>query len=155
MIFGWLAKKAEQSQRDEAERFLVSLRGGEIGIINAVHGSAMFWAVFCERQGSDVYNMEQWILSKPFFPTEIGKLIKAQQKQGTNTAATGLMVWLFSARALLYPELRLSGREIWGQLIRSTIDSELQAEETCRAMGYPIDSVDRTKIPLGLQKLDR
>ena len=155
MIFGWLAKKAEQSQSYEADRFLTSLQGAEIEVIDAVHNSAMFWAVFCERQGSDVYNMEQWILDKPFFPTEIGRLIRVQQKQGTNSAATGLMVWLFSARALLYPELRLRGREIWKQLGRSTFQAQMMAEAHCLAMGYSIDTIDRAKVPAGLEVLTK
>jgi hypothetical protein len=154
MIFNWLNKKAEQTQRYEADRFIVSLKGGDVGLIDAVHGSAMFWSVFLEKQGADVYEMEQWILGRLLFPTELGKLIKDQQKQGTTSAVTGLMAWLFSARALLYPDLRLGGREIWEQFNRSTYEAETIASQSCKLMGYPTISIDRTRVPSGLEKLN-
>ena len=153
MIFNWLNKKAEQSQQYEADRFLTSLRGADTAVIDSILGTAMFWAAIYKTKSVDLYGMEEWLPEKPLFPTELGKMIKVQQKQGTNSAATGLMVWLFSARALLYPELRLSGRNIWEQLGRAGLQAERLAMMSCSEMGIQSPWIDIFRVPDGLEKL--
>ena len=155
MIFGWLDRKAEQTQRNEADKFIVSLKGADLGLIDTVHGNAMFWAEFHRRKGKDLYEMANWIFDKNemWFPLTLGKMIKDQQKHGRFSTATGLMVWLFSARAILQPELRLGGRELWEQLSRSTFEAEMIAGQSCLAMEYSTNFVDHSRIPFGLEKL--
>ncbi len=157
MIFSWLGKKAEQTQRYEADKFVITLKGADLATIDAVLGSAMFWAEFQRRKGKDLYGMANWILDKSemMFPVTLGSMIKDQQKIGNFSAATGLMVWLFSSRALLYPDLRLGGRELWGQLARSSTEANIIADQSCLAMGYSTDSVDRSRIPVGLELLNK
>jgi hypothetical protein len=153
-MFGWLNKKAEQSQAYEAERFLVSLKGGDVHVVDAIMGTTIFWAAIYKAKSIDLYDMESWIIANPLFPIELNKLIRVQQKQGTQSAATGLMVWLFSARSLLYPEQRLSGRNIWEQLGRASLFSEKIAFESCAAMGLQEPSIDYLRVPYGLEKLE-
>lgn len=153
MILGWLKKKFEQQQSYEAERFLVSLEGGDTVVIDMVLGTAMFWAEFYKNKGIDLYSMEEWLLNKPLFPLELNKIIKRLQKQGTEASATGVMVWLFSARALMYPEQRLSGRKIWEQLSRASLLSERIALEQCAAMGMLSPYIRPYRVPNGLENL--
>ncbi len=155
MVFGWLNRKFEQSHRYEADRFLTSLRGGDVGVIDMVLGNAMFWSEFYRRSGHDLYEMESWIMRDMLFPVALGKNIKAQQNQNAPATATGLMVWLFSSRALLYPELRLSGREIWQELSRATPDTEEFAFNACVAMGWSSPDIDFARVPSGLERLER
>jgi len=106
---------------------------------------------------------EQMIFQKDymFFPVEVGQMIKAQQKQNTTSSTPGLMVWLFSARALLEPQLRLTGREVWAELARATDLSEALADEMRRAtiMNGALEISDRIfdkdLVPLGLENLER
>ncbi|MDK9694885.1 MAG: hypothetical protein OEL76_00670 [Siculibacillus sp.] len=153
MIFGWLNRKAEESQRREADRFLVSLQGADATVIDGVLGMAMYWAAIYKKNGIDLYQMEDWIGRSILFPMEIGKQVRIQQKQNTLSSATGLMVWLFSSRSLLYPELRLGGRQIWMQLGRATLLSEQIALDCCAAMGLDSTFIDRLRVPNGLEAL--
>ena len=153
MILGWLRKKTEQTQQYEFERFFVSLQGADTDVIDSILGTAMFWAAIYKNKGIDLYGMEEWLMDELLFPTELNRLIKVQQKQGTMIAATGIMVWLFSARALLYPEMRLGGRNLWGQLSRASERSEMIALASCSAMGLHSPWIDRTRIPYGLENI--
>jgi hypothetical protein len=153
VIFRWLQKKAEQTHSYEAERFLVSLQGADGDVIDQVLGTAMFWAAVYKSRNLDLYNMEEWLAGNLLFPVELNKMIKIQQKQGTTVAATGLMVWLFSARSLMYPEQRLSGRKIWEQLGRASLSSERIALESSAAMGLKAPWIDYMRVPSGLEKL--
>lgn len=48
----------------------------------------------------------------------LSKVIRDQQKQGKLNTAAALMIWLHSARSMLTPEIRIKGREMWGELSR-------------------------------------
>ncbi len=120
-----------------------------------ISASTMFWAEMHKKENKDLYCMEEWLDKNLLYPILIGKKIKILQKQGTTTGVPGLMVWLFSARALLHPELRLSGRQIWSELNKSTIEAELLAKEFCDAMVISSSSLDRCRVPRGLEQLNR
>lgn len=53
-----------------------------------------------------------------FVPFKLNRLIQQYQRDGAPILAAGVMVWLHSARAILQPELRLTGREMWRELVR-------------------------------------
>ncbi|WP_103224039.1 hypothetical protein [Roseibium marinum] len=153
----WLSKKATEAQRREADNFLVSLKGADQLALDVVSAATMSYAAYFEAKGRDVYRMALWIEDKEqmMFPLEIGQMIKAQQKQKTTSSTPGLMVWLFSARALLEPQLRLSGRDIWSQLSKSSEESEVLASEMCVAMNLSHSPFDRHLVPIGLEQLQR
>ena len=117
----------------------------------------MFWAAFYGNKGRDLYSMENWINLKEnaLFPLELGQSIKGLQKQGTTLVVPGLMVWLFSARALLHPDQRFFGRELWKELARSSFESEGIAIDFARNMGLKIDGINAMKVPYGLESLSR
>lgn len=154
-MFGWLEKRMSRTMRDEADRFLVSLKGADQGALDVVAATTLYWASFYASKGRDLYAMELWLPKEMLFPTEIVSSIKALQKGGGQSSVPGLMVWLHSARALLYPELRLAGREIWAELEKATPDGQALAEELAAANGkFPIVS-SISQIPFGLERLDR
>ena len=156
-MFGWLQKKFTTTQLNEVESFLRSLRGAEQGVIDLVCGAQMYWAAFyaAPQRAKDLYFMENWILEQSFFPVELGSNIRALQKQGTTSSVPGLMVWLHSSRALLTPELRLSGRMLWAELVKASGEAEQLAYEMCGVGGYDPLPFDRTRVPFGLEPLAR
>ncbi|MBA4206872.1 MAG: hypothetical protein C0457_17930 [Polymorphum sp.] len=156
-IGSWLEKRAIKAQQDEVAAFLLSLKGADAFVIDSVAAATMTYGKYFEGKGKDVYNMAYWIAEKEFmaFPLEIGYMIRVQQQQKTVSSTPGLMVWLFSARALLEPQLRLSGRELWSELARATDESEELAEDMCEVMNLPSAGLDRYRIPIGLEVLQR
>lgn len=48
----------------------------------------------------------------------MGNIIRIYQKENMNQSALGIMVWLHSLRAVVYPEIRQLGREMWVELAR-------------------------------------
>jgi hypothetical protein len=45
-------------------------------------------------------------------------LIKQLQKDGNLGAAAGAMIWLHSLRTIIYPEVRMFGKQLWRELYR-------------------------------------
>jgi len=154
-MFGWLEKKTSATMRADAERFLVSLQGAEQMALDAVAATTIYWASFYAAKGRDLYAMALWIPGEKLFPVELVSSIKALQKGGGQSSATGLMVWLHSARALLYPELRLAGRNIWSELAKATPDAQTLADEVAAANGQFAIINLISQVPVGLEPLDR
>jgi hypothetical protein len=48
----------------------------------------------------------------------VGDLTRKMQSQGRNDNAAALMPWLHSLRCYNFPEIRIYGREMWGELSR-------------------------------------
>ena len=154
-IRSWLEKKFASSQQVEAEQFLTSLRGADNDLLDMIAGAQLYWAAFYSKKGIDLYEMETWIQSRLMFPSEIAGLIKGLQKQRTTGSVPGLMVWLHSSRALLWPELRLAGRQIWQELSKATDMAERLAVDMCIASHVSIQVCDRRRIPGGLEAIRR
>ena len=151
MVLNWLLKRVENTHQREAQNFLLSLQGAPREALEMIHASAMFWGAFYRNGDVDLYAMDRWIHQGPYFPATILKTIKALQKKNKQDSAVGLMVWLFSARALLYPDLRLGGRQIWREFQRSSIVSEHYAFELCSAADLEIHEIDFERFPDGLE----
>lgn len=155
MIFKWLVSKATDVQQGEASRLLTSLRGADNELIDLVSAQTMYWANFYRKQGLDLYNMADWILSDTMFPVKVVAIIKDLQKQGSPTSTVGLQIWLHSARALITPELRLVGRELWAELVKAGPEAEVLAHEMSMAGNIPPWFDDRTAVPVGLEPISR
>ena len=154
-MFGWLEKRVSATMRADAERFLVSLQGAEQEVLDVIAGTTIYWASFYAAKGREMYSMELWLPREKLFPVELVSSIKTLQKGGGSSSATGLMVWLHSARALLYPDLRLAGRNIWSELAKATSDAQDLADEVAMANGkFPIVNLI-SQIPMGLEPLAR
>lgn len=154
-MFGWLEKRTSASMRDDADRFLVSLKGADQMALDTVAATAAYWASYYASKGRDLYSMESWLLSHKLFPVELVSSIKTLQKSGSASSAPGLMVWLHSARALLYPDLRLGGRNIWSELAKASPDAQGLADELAAATGRFLIVCHVSQVPSGLEPLDR
>lgn len=153
-MFKWLDKKFSNTQREEATRFLDSLRGADIGVIDMISAQAIYWANFYYAEGLDLYDMEGWIMSNMMFPAQLVSNIKTLQRDGS-MSNVGLQVWLHSSRALLYPELRVFGRDIWAELAKATPDARAMADEMHMQTRLLPEYLDPQKVPSGLEKLSR
>ena len=151
MVFGWLNRKFEKIQRDEVDRFIISTRGADTEVVDMIHGYTMFWAAFYSDLSINLYSLDDYLPSNLLFPVQLTKHIKLQQSENNQPSATGLMVWLYSARALMYPELRLSGRHLWGELKRSTFGADQFARHLAAQTGFLTYKFDRSRVPEGLQ----
>ena len=156
MIRRWLTSKMIRVQQHEAEAFLTSLKGADVAVIDMTLAVTMHWAEFYKARNRDLYLMANWIEHDLAFPLELNRSIRDQQKQGAPMAATGLMVWLHSARALCEPQLRLLGRQIWEELASASVESEAIASDLAAAsqeLGVPVDNgvFDYRRVPLGLE----
>lgn len=123
-MFGWLGQKfqhwAADKQRDEMQRFVTSLRGQTAEELGVVVLMATIVRLTVEERTLPPTLLEGLSHTEAdlYAPLHIGRLIKDLQKQGSMPQAAGAMVWLHSVRAILTPELRLLGREMWAELKR-------------------------------------
>ena len=121
----WLKRKIQiasvKAATEDLERFLKSLRGAsdeEIGMLVVV---ATMIRVNLRKKGR--LHDEYLRIPTPgdgsgYAPLFLSRLIKTFQKNGQPTDASGAMVWLHTVRSLAFPELRVLGREMWGELHR-------------------------------------
>ncbi|ODT74489.1 MAG: hypothetical protein ABS76_36880 [Pelagibacterium sp. SCN 64-44] len=153
-MFGWFGKKAEDTQREEATRFLDSLRGIDQDGLDSIAALAWFWAQKYAETGLDLYEMDSWLSQRMFFPTELVKSIKVLQRD-RSASGVGLHVWLHSARALMYPELRVYGRDIWAQLAKASPEATSLAIQFYQQAGMRFGETDPSRVPTGLEPLNR
>lgn len=154
-MLNWLEKKFSKTQNQEALQFLQSLKGAEDSSLDLIAVSAVYWANFYFKKGRNLYEMDRWLLSEPLFSVEIIKNIKALQRSGSGSSAVGLHVWLHTARALQYPELRIIGREIWAELSKASVDAGYLCVQVHNQLGVDMYFSDVNAIPEGLESLNR
>lgn len=73
------------------------------------------------------------------------------QKDRRPEAAVGAMTWLHSSRAILYPEIRLYGHQIWAELAKATDEAEYLAGVMAANAGVAPFLEDREYVPAGLE----
>lgn len=151
-MLGWLGKKAAAKQAEEIDRFLQSVRGADQASLDGIAAMTMFWAAhFDTKNQVDLYKLASLLEVTPSLPLVISNTIGSLQKQGSTASAVGLMTWLHSSRALADPALRLQGRQLWVELVRATWTAEDMALEMIEASGLRPVSVNRTRVPYGLE----
>lgn len=119
MFKKWFEGKLSKTQLEEAQQFLRMLRGANESVIESIAAGTMFWAAIYEAKGLELYDIAFWINDNPLFVMELHKQIRGFQKRGQPQNAPGLMVWLHTARAASYPELKETARQIWAELERA------------------------------------
>lgn len=154
-MFKWVASKAANAQREEASRFLDSIRGADQGVIDMTMATTMYWACFYAGKNKNLYEMESWIDAEKLFPVELISNIKTLQRNGTPASAVGLHVWVHSARALMHPELRLMGRYIWSELTKANVGCREITYEVCEKAGILPVFTNPLQVPYGLEELSR
>ncbi len=154
MIKGWFERKMAKTRQQDADRFLLGLKGGDHLVIDEVMAVTMYWAKIYEDMGMDLYNVVDWVNSNLEITVHLNTAIRDNQKKGNFSSATGLMVWLHTARAAAFAELRHTGRQIWEELLRSTPDSEHMAVGMLESIGK-IGEVNHIRVPDGFEKIVR
>ena len=155
-MFKWLDKRMSKKMADEMEHFLVSLKGSDQIALDLIAATTFMWAAFFKARGKDMFIAGAWLPQDKFFPLQLQNMLRDQQKAGNTSSATGLMVWLHSCRALLYPELRLSGREIWSELSKAGEEAHSAYFELIVVGDIPdIDQTIGDDVPIGLEQLNR
>jgi hypothetical protein len=124
MLGGWLRRKTEpatiKGAREELERFVESLRAMSDEEIGAVVGMAALVRTALRQSGLLPGESITVTPDSKQATTQLAvlELIQSHQTEQRHAEAVGAMVWLHSLRALSIPEVRLLGRQMWGQLER-------------------------------------
>jgi hypothetical protein len=124
MLGGWLRRKTElatvKGAREDLERFVESLRGMSDEEVGSVVGMAALVRTVLRQSGQLPDQLLTVTPDSKQATTQLAvlELIERYQTEQRHAEAVGAMVWLHSLRALSIPEVRLLGRQLWGQLKR-------------------------------------
>ncbi len=125
MIGNWIKRKINEagykSALNDIERFLLALRGQgdeEIGMLLAIATIIRLNLFQSGRLSESVLNFETSESEHVEAQVFVSSLVKEFQGSKQPSDAAGAMIWLHSLRSQGYPELRIKGRELWGELIR-------------------------------------
>lgn len=125
MLKNWLDKKFSKVQSEEALHFLEMLKGANSDVVADVAAKTMLAAaIFKEQTGYDLYEVAFWADEFPSATIKIGAEVKQFQREGKPQNAVGFMVWLHTARAASFPELKATARQIWNELDRAPEEHE-------------------------------
>lgn len=118
--------------------------------LELIHAMALYWSQVYRNQGLEMERMDEWIKERLLFPKEVADLSQSFKKDGQYADAIGLLVWHFTARALLYPDLEDTGSRIWKILGRAPKSSFELAneliEKTNKAALRPSDKLELLEL---------
>ncbi len=142
-MFGWLKRRMEMrftaAMENDIRRFVAGLRGAsaeEIGLLLLI---ANHWRRILEQEfGWNLDHPELIPAKHPAAAWHVNRMIQKVQKQNP-AMASGLMVWLHTLRASDVPEIRLAGRELWGQLHRGMPHVRQASLDTRDLFGVALD----------------
>jgi hypothetical protein len=167
MFGSWLKRRAQlNSVRDataDLERFVLSLKGqsaAELGMLVAI---AAVIRMDLRQEGR--LPDEALGVGVPLpddqqdaIQSYMSQLIREWQKMNQPTKAAGGMVWLHSLRAYRYPEVRLLGRQMWGELQRGfpTVFEAFDFLEKATQKPLPLGCLEASQfIPVGLEPFEK
>jgi len=170
-MFGWVRKRAMDASADvmknDIDRFINGLVGAddeELSTLLVVANVLRLRLVESKKIPPAALNMDiprhgTLALQCDMASITLSNVIKQYQKMGQTSDATGTMIWLHSIRALNVPEIRILGREMWGQLERgfpyvedALIYIQEITDDRLRMHSFPQDiSTELTFIPRGLE----
>lgn len=152
-MFRWLKRKGQlailRTMNEDIDRFLVSLEGMDAEAIGMVVACATHWRNVFSKDGINLREPMMEGRRNPMLAFEINRMIAQAQKADPSMAA-GLMVWLHTIRAVTYPELRLKGRRLWGQLRRGFEFAQGGANDLHQLSGRVLDATGHDQIPADL-----
>jgi hypothetical protein len=120
MLSRWLDKKMAKVQKEEAEQFLLMLKGANSDVIADIASKTIVAAALIqEGKGYDLYQVAHWADQFPMAAAHLGSEIKQFQREGKPGHAVGYMAWLHTTRAASFPELKFVARQIWDELDRA------------------------------------
>jgi hypothetical protein len=146
----------------DLERFLLALKGmsgPELGMVVAVAAT-----IRIELRQQNLFPDEALGVGMPLpesqqaaLQANLSRMVFDLQKQNAPTTA-GAMVWLHSLRAFRYPEVRLLGRQMWGELQRgfSHLSEAFQFMENAVRQPLPAGARQASQfIPVGLEPFEK
>lgn len=167
MFGSWLKRRAQlNAVRDataDLERFVLSLKGqsaDELGMLVAI-AAVMRMNMRQEGRLPDEALGVGVPLSddqQDAIQANMSRLIREWQKMNQPTDAAGGMVWLHSLRAYRYPEVRLLGRQMWGELQRGfpTVFEAFDFIEKATQKPLPLGCLQASQfIPVGLEPFEK
>lgn len=129
-MLGWLKRRSEHSKieraRTDMSLYVDSLRGMEELEIAVTRVLASSVLMGIKHDGEQL----KAILDGKSFDDRMAKILLANlemsirkaQKQNNLPIAAGLMVWVYSLRAVMFPPLRIVGQSIWKEMERGEVD---------------------------------
>jgi hypothetical protein len=156
-MFGWLRRKLDGTQ--ELERFVTSLRGMSAPELGTLVAIATIVRINMRNDGhlpdaalhvAGGLSPEKQLAAQWKMTT----LVQQFQKLGQPSDAAGAMVWSHSMRAGATPELRLLGRQMWGELSRGFAHAPEAIEDLVALSPNPLPpglSREYRFIPPGLE----
>jgi len=126
-MFGWVTSKIQKysadTMRDELTRFIASLSGQsdhELATLLIIATGVRLNVIKEGPLSEKHFDMMRYnyLEANENVSLSFNKLVRLFQKNGQTSDAAGAMVWLHSSRAMLCPEIRILGRDMWGQLMR-------------------------------------
>ena len=122
-MFGWLKNKAQAKfvgiQKREVDDWIAKLRSLDSSEVATILAMAMHYRnTVLDEKEIDLMFPFVVITIDPSFALKVNHDVQKLQREKLFSMASGAIVWLFTLRAALSPELRESGRQIWAQLER-------------------------------------
>lgn len=149
---GILRRWAERSQERQIDDYLLKLRGmdgSEIGGVVAL--AAHMRNRFLNEKGLDFLMPHVVTAADPSLVMTLSRTAKDFQKMGQmgliNAAA--LILWVHTLRATKNPNIRMKGREMWGELARGFPHIEEGARLFEMMTGETLDLRDAGTYPDG------
>lgn len=146
-MFGWIAKKIEQSASKNAGEALDNYAAKFEGLSDDEVGELVLcanfmWKLLEERQMIDrsIFDLSSLEAEKARSAAFLGleKLIKILKAEGRHQEVVGAVVWYMSFRSLDYPEHRTKGKLIWAHCIRGLTHAFRKTQEIESARGDPL-----------------
>jgi len=156
-MFGWLKRKLDGTR--ELERFVTSLRGMSASELGALVAIATVVRINMRNNGhlpDAALDVAGGLPPEKQFAAQwkMTTLVQEFQKMGQPSDAAGAMVWSHSMRAGATPELRLLGRQMWGELSRGFPHVAEAIEDIVTVTGNtlpPEVALEAEFIPPGLE----
>jgi hypothetical protein len=165
MIGNWIKRKiqlaAVKGGTEDLERFVTSLQGQsreELGMLVAL---ATLLRINLRNEGhlpdeALGIGMPLGSGTEAQVQYKISQFVRLFQKEGQLTDAAGAMVWLHTLRAFSYPELRILGRKMWGELQRGFeyADDGLDQIKALTGRAIPVEArMIYAFVPPGMEAL--
>jgi hypothetical protein len=146
-VLDWSVSAQEREMRDWIAK-LAALDASEVGTIVAV---AMHYRnVLANHPKIDLMYPFVAITLDPMIGIKLARDIQRLQSERLFSLASGVMVWLFTVRAAQAPELRMLGRQLWGELQRGFESVPEAAASVQELTGISLDTGGAGCFPDGL-----
>lgn len=153
MFSSWKEEKAKAAVVDEAQAMAEKLETAKSHIRDSHAAHAWFWDAAYLAEGQDLQTLASWK------PAAVARFISAVQtrsaalrKKREYDSSDGLLVWLYTARAVTEPRVTPPVRAIWQLLARAGPNAAPMAAELITEAG--LTGAPRLLVPAGFEPID-